>query len=64
MWKWLNGKKTYIGVIGISVVHGLEQVGTFPVGLGDQLLGLFKALAMIGAVHKADKMIVATKKGE
>lgn len=56
----LDGKKTYISVIGIAVCTALGQLGIAVPPL--VLVGL-KAFGATGLIHKADKFIAAAGDG-
>lgn len=61
MFKWLNGKKTVLGIVGLAIAHGLEKAAVIPVGTADMLIMLAKTMIGLGLVHKADKLTTAVK---
>jgi hypothetical protein len=59
MLKWLSGKKTIIGIVGLAIGHALEKAAVLPIGTCETVILLAKTIIGLGLVHKADKLIVA-----
>lgn len=58
---WLNGKKTYIGLVLGGVLGFAYSMGWISDEIANALEPLLLALCGVGMVHKADKFIKATK---
>lgn len=56
---FLNGYKTYLGIAGMFVIGGIQVA--FPdlaAGSWDEMaMQFFQGLTLVGAAHKADKII-------
>lgn len=55
--KFLNGKKTFIGLAFYFIVGGLKQIGVLDEATSNQLVLLADGIIGVGVLHKLQKAL-------
>ena len=57
IWKWFNGKKTFLGLALYFIVGGLVQIGVLDQGTADQFVKVAEVVIGVGVLHKVKKAL-------